>query len=443
MASTIKNSEATTKPAKSSPLKSRFLVALASFAVVSAGLGALSFGRTAPTDFPVNTWTTWAIKDFLEGGKKPDVVFMGSSLMLVPLAGVDADHLNRRIDGSAHHKSCYFEEKFGKYAGKKITSYNFALPGEMPSDAALITRFLLKGEKAPKVLVYGVGPRDFMDNLLPSPAATDPFQYLSRFGDWSNRVDLIVPQWQERLNYELGRAFYTYGVKNQLAQNYERALNTVLDKVAPQPTIAKSAADVVAMRRTLLPDYHPFEINRNEAFFRPEKNSERPKFEDNINEYRKRYKTLKMETFNGQMQFLADILDTARERDIRVVLVAMPITDINRSLLSDKSWELYRSRLRELVAKNDNTTFFDMQESKGFELADFQDTVHLHSGGGAKLLDKIAQIMAADKPTMAALNNTSSIAERESKALGDQSLDRFRQATRQEAMVEQKESPPL
>lgn len=418
--------------------RSRFLVALASFVMLSAGLASVSFGKTDPADFPVNTWTTWAIKDFLSDKKKPDVVFMGSSLMLVPLDGTDADHLNRRIDGSAHHKSVYFEDKFKQYSGQKVASYNFALPGEMPSDAALITRFLLKGEKAPRVLVYGVGPRDFMDNLLPSPAATDPFQYLSRFGDWSNRVDLIVPQWQERLNYELGRAFYTYGAKNQLAQNSDRAIKGVLDQVAPAPKTEKTKAELVAMRRLLLPDYHPFEINRDECFFRPESQSARPKFEDNISEYRKRYKTLKMETFNGQMQFLADILDTAKERQVHVLLVAMPITDINRNLLSDQSWNLYRNNLRKLAASHqDSATFFDMQETKAFNISDFQDTVHLHSGGGAKLLDMIAKIMAQDKASMAALSDA------KGDVADSQALDRFRQTTRQEAMIEQKESAPL
>ncbi|MFA6209347.1 MAG: hypothetical protein WCT03_19155 [Candidatus Obscuribacterales bacterium] len=420
------------------PSRSRFLVALASFVMLSAGLASISFGKTDPADFPVNTWTTWAIKDFLSDQKKPDVVFMGSSLMLVPLDGTDADHLNRRIDGSAHHKSVYFEDKFKQYSGQKVASYNFALPGEMPSDAALITRFLLKGEKAPKVLVYGVGPRDFMDNLLPSPAATDPFQYLSRFGDWSNRVNLIVPQWQERLNYELGRAFYTYGAKNQLAQNSDRVIKGVLDEVAPAPKTEKTKAELVAMRRLLLPDYHPFEINRDECFFRPESQSARPKFEDNISEYRKRYKTLKMETFNGQMQFLADILDTAKERQVHVLLVAMPITDINRNLLSDQSWNLYRNNLRKLAANHqDSATFFDMQETKAFNISDFQDTVHLHSGGGAKLLDMIAKIMAQDKASMAALSDA------KGDVADSQALDRFRQTTRQEAMVEQKESAPL
>lgn len=408
-------------------LKSRFVAALAAFGLLCGGLAAGSIGKTAPDDFPVNTWTTWAIKDFLSPDRKADVVFMGSSLMLVPLDGVDADFLGHRIDASKHHQSCFFEDRFAAYSGLKVKSFNFALPGEMPSDAALITKFLLKGEKKPRVLVYGVGPRDFMDSLLPSPAATDPFQYLSRFGDWSDRVALIVPQWQERLNYELGRLVYPYGIRGQMAHNSEKAARGLIDGLlAPRST--KSKAELIALRREVLPEYHPFEVNRDECFFRPTKPEEKPKFDDNVGEYKKRYSKLKAETFNGQMQFLEDILSTAQERDIHVVLVAMPITDINRQLLPDANWNLYRTRLRELAAGYGNTSFFDMHDTGAFKLSDFQDTVHLHSGGGAKLLDRVAHVMAEDSPSTAALREAET-----------PELARFREDTRKEAMRRLKE----
>jgi len=212
----------------------KFFAALAIFGALSAGLSAIKFGAVSPDDFPVNTWTSWAIKEFQSRKTAPDVVFLGSSLMLVPLDGVDADFTDKRIDGALHHKSLFFEDKFGKYTGgQKVSTYNFALPGEMPSDAALITKFLLKGQKAPKVLVYGVGPRDFIDNTLPSPAATDPFRYLSRFGDWSDRVSLIVPEWQERLNYELGHLFYPYGNRQQISQSANKKVAGLLDAIVP------------------------------------------------------------------------------------------------------------------------------------------------------------------------------------------------------------------
>jgi len=376
--------------------RSRFFASFLAFCALCALMAVSNFDRLKPADFAFNTWTTWAIKDFLGRPQTPDVVFLGSSLMLVPLDGVDADFTNKTIDGAAHHRSLFFEEHFKQYSGKSVNSFNFALPGEMPSDAYLITRFLLEGKHAPKVLVYGVGPRDFMDNLLPSPSATDPFIYLSRFCDWSDHAALIVPDWQERLNFELTRAFYTYGQRSQLALDLNRSALNFLDQLVPKPPSKMTDLELYAMRRQVMPDYRPFEVAQNTCLFRPTNDTNRPKFLDNIDEYKKRYKKLKVETFNGQMSFLHDILAIAKERDIHVMLYAMPITDINRGLISDKSWELYRSRLRE-IARESGASFLDMHESGAFKLADFQDTVHLHSGGGAKLLDLMAKTMASDK----------------------------------------------
>jgi hypothetical protein len=87
-----------------------------------------------------------------------------------------------------------------------------------------------------------------------------------------------------------------------------------------------------------------------------------------------------------------------------VVLVAMPITDINRQILSDKSWALYNDSLKKLAA-NKQVTFYDMHATGKFANSkDFQDTVHLHSGGGAKLLAEIANLMSKDPACQKALH---------------------------------------
>ena len=44
-----------------------------------------------------------------------------------------------------------------------------------------------------------------------------------------------------------------------------------------------------------------------------------------------------------------------------------------------------------------------MHDSGLFAFEDFQDTVHLHEGGGAKLLDEMARVMAKDTATITAL----------------------------------------
>lgn len=387
-------------------LRSKFFISAALFAVVSSLLAMVRFGNIAPTDFPIRTWTGWAIEDFLSDKQgRPNVVFMGSSLVLVPVAGVDADYLKHPIDGSRHHQSQYFEDQFQKHSGVKVKTFNFGLPGEMPSDAFLITKFLLKGEKRPDVIVYGVGPRDFMDSLLPSPAATDPYQYLSRFGDVTSHKHLIAPEWDQRLNFELGHLFYPYGHSYDISVTADRAVTAALDKILPAPKTDKPYT--IAQRRLLFPQYKQMEIANNEACFRPTTPEQRTFDNANMKEYKKRYSRLNWRTFTHQMKFLADLMNTARDRGTQVILISMPITDLNRDLLEKGTWDSYKKSLK-VLAQSKGASYLDLGDSKDFTLSDFMDTVHLHSGGGVKLLDKLAEKAASDHKVMSALDPTES-----------------------------------
>ncbi len=386
-------------------MKSRFLVAIVAFVAVSAVWGSTRLGALSPSDFPFYTWTACAIEDFLSNEQgRPQIDFVGSSLMLAPIGGVDADFTNAAVDAPHHHRSLYFENAFKKRTGESIKTFNFALPGEMPSDAYLMTKFLMKGEKRPDVIVYGVGPRDFLDNLLPSPSATDPYAWLSRFGDVNDRISLISPDWQTRLNYEIGRLIYPYGQKVDLTNSFGRVVATTLNKLVP-PTDGGSPMSV---RRVILPEYRNFEVAKNECLFTPTTDANRPAFSDNIAEYKKRYKHMKWDTYLTQMRFMIDILNIARERKTHMVIVAMPITPINRSLLSDLAWDTYKRSIK-VIALAKGATFIDMEGSGKFSLKDFSDTVHLHSGGGAKLLNLLAERLSTDHAVMTALNQPAKV----------------------------------
>ena len=384
-------------------MASRILAALLLFALVNLTWAIVGYGKLPPDDFVYETWTSCAITDFLHGIKHaPDIAFLGSSLMLFPAGGVDADLLNKEIDGPRHHSSLYFEKKFMEQTGQKVSTFNFALPGEMPSDAYLITKFLLQGEKQPEVLVYGVGPRDFMDNLLPSPSATDPFRHLCRFGDYSTQIDKISPDWQDRLNYELGRLCFPYGHKEDLSHSFDRTVG----QMEGQFLLTRAPIVPMKIRRHVLPDYRPCEVGPDECMFRPYVDRPRPAFSDNLVEYRKRYKVLNWDTFLTQMDFLSRIIDTTKERGIKFVLVSMPITDLNRGLIGKTAAIAFKKTLR-VLAETKNVSFIELDGSKDYQLSDFEDTVHLHSGGGRKMLSAIAQNLARDTEIRQALGATS------------------------------------
>lgn len=89
-------------------ISSRFVFAAVAFALVCAMAATVSFARAPAWQVRDKTWAGWAVRDFLTGDERPQVVFLGSSLVLVPVATVDANFLGRRLDGSQHHRSYYF-----------------------------------------------------------------------------------------------------------------------------------------------------------------------------------------------------------------------------------------------------------------------------------------------------------------------------------------------
>jgi len=380
--------------------KSRFFIAFLAFLALCQIWARTGIFVAAPTDYPYKSWTAADIEDFITpSGPRPNVAFVGSSLMLVPLGATDANYLNTRVGLPRHHRSYFFEDNFKQKTGRSITTYDFALPGEMPSDAYLIEKFLLKDDKRPDVLVCGVGPRDFMDNLLPSPEATDPYKFLARFGDVSNHIDLIAPDPWERLNWELGRLFYPYQHKEDIVLSANHLAYAGIFSLVQEPDEKKS----IIFRRTLLPYYRTFEVVDGDGVYKPDRH---PVYSDaNLEEYRKRYRNLKWDTFLSQMTFLADMLNVARSRGTHVVIVAMPITDINRDLLGDMPWSAYKTTLK-VLALAKGATYIDMAETTSFDINDFGDTVHLHSVGGEKMLRVLADKMAQDDEVRTALRIT-------------------------------------
>lgn len=377
-------------------MASKAVAAFFVFAVLCVFMAVINFGALHPYDSPYPTWTTWKVKNYQNLVQRANLVFLGSSLMLTPMGEADANFTNRELDATKHHKSLVFEKAFENITGNKIRTFNFAIPGEMPSDAYLITNFILKGEKRPDVIVYGVGPRDFLENSLKNPSATDPFKYLSRLGDYSKHIDIIKPGVFARLDYELGNLFYPYGKKEDFKTSAHRVTQNLIAGLFPQVQTLN-----VPQRKNVLPSYHPYEIREQEAYFRPTQ-EEKMEFKDNLAEYRYRYKKLKWETFNGQMKFFEDLLVTAKQRGIHVVVVAMPITDMNRNLLSPEAKEAYQNNLAQ-ITKKCGATYINMDGKSSFEKNDFADSVHLHAFGGKKFFDILASDITKNSSVMHAL----------------------------------------
>ena len=106
-----------------------------------------------------------ALKDFQALKEKPDIVLLGSSLIMYPFWSMDFVNHKDIGDLFHHHRSLTLEENLTKN-GVRPTVFSWAIFGQMASDSYIYANEFLKGEKKPKLLIWGVAPRDFNDAEL-------------------------------------------------------------------------------------------------------------------------------------------------------------------------------------------------------------------------------------------------------------------------------------
>ncbi|MBI4532842.1 MAG: hypothetical protein HY711_02755, partial [Candidatus Melainabacteria bacterium] len=228
-----------------------------------------------------------------------------------------------------------------------------------------------------------------------------PYRSLSHLADVSSLTKRVVRDALDCMNFELGQLVYLYGTKPVVASHASWVASLLLNQLLPCPSGGKVFS--IADRRLLLPEYRPCELAAGEAYFRPAQPADRAPFFDNLSEYRRRYRYVKWDTFVSQMEFFADLIDVAKSRGIHVVVVTMPITELNRSLIQDYAYDAYIRSVKAL-SRSKGASVIDLMGSQKFTISDFCDTVHLHAGGGKKMLDALITSLMSDSKARAALN---------------------------------------
>ncbi len=308
------------------------------------------------------------VQGFQELTRRPTVVLLGSSLIMHPFWSMDAES-NKHIDDIFHHhRSITLEKELASLGCPSERTYSFAVFGEMASDAYIYVEEYLKGAKKPDVLVFGVAPRDFGDSFLTAPMATFTFKKvvgLNNFGRYSNT---FLPGWQDKADFVAAHVCYFYGKRWRLQHEIEKGLakiGGVLGQTSFQPVSALSAGGQAGWMMTGLT---------------------KERWEASEKEYRQRYRGIGDKDLSLQFTFLEKLLAVCRERGIKVILINMPLTEINRALLPNDFYSGFRKHLANVANQFPNTQLIDLGESKAFIHEDYWDTAHLGNLGGHKLL---------------------------------------------------------
>jgi len=306
---------------------------------------------------------------------RPDVVLLGSSLIMSPVWTADFHKFGfpAVADFYRHHHYKMLEQALTSKGEATKQVFSFAVPGAMISDMYLVVDKLLKGDKAPPVVVYGVAPRDFMDDLASGETKTAVFSRLGDVGDL-NRSNYVNASFDEKFELLLDRGIYLYGKRVR----YQTKADLFVRKVAMKASAQKGGVDPFATTADVFPLFQDRKIL----------------WQHSVDEYRMRYQKFNAAQYATQQRFLQDLLTTCHDRKIQVLLVNMPLTEENRKLMQPGLYKSYLDNLQ-AVATNNAVPLLDLSKEQ-FPDQCFYDTVHLNEAGAKLFQAQLQKVLRAN-----------------------------------------------
>lgn len=336
------------------------------------------------------TWESHRTRDFNRDAVAPDVVLFGSSLMMIPTACRDADFLQTTIDPVVHPYSKYLQAKLAENCGAQLKCFNFALPGGMISDHYMAISSLFTQKRKPRLVIFGLSLRDFIDSGVECPAATTAYHYFSRYKSEEEieaLIPLSMPHIFNRSEYLANKYVYLFGKRLQL-----QLLTANKLKTAAEPLLRDYPAHGLPEDESKISSANPDaalsgeEVVKGMVALQP--NAFYP-WQDNSREYKKRFAGKNNALFAIEKEYLAKTLNQLQEQGVEVLLVNMPLTAANIKLMPPGSYGEYMNLLS-TDAEKYGCTLLDLNDGKTFVTANFKDPVHMNGSGGKVLIDQIA-----------------------------------------------------
>lgn len=342
----------------------------------------------------------WAATDYKKTENAPDIALMGSSLMMAAVHGGDATYENKSQKVALHHRSKLLEDLLKKSQGKDFSTFSFALSGEMASDAYVLANAMLTGQKQPKVIIYGVAPRDLMDNALKSPASTEIFRLMSRIKDPTDVAVSARNSFWSVAEYGLEKLSFLYGHRNDFLYMQHSATRALLAQLG-YSDIQSEVHTTYEIRRQAFLEL-PEDSGPNEVVVHPPSAS-RAVYTDNLPEYRYRYSSFKEKQFKEQVSYLEKLLALGQDHGIKIILVNMPLTTDNVALMPPGLYSRYMGTLNEMCTKY-SAQLLDLNVPADFPKDNFEDSVHLNSKGGARFFEVLSEKISKDSQVASTLN---------------------------------------
>jgi hypothetical protein len=338
------------------------------------------------------------LKAYRGEAKTPDIALLGSSLIEVPSIEAAAIAANKPVDRLTHHRCDYLEKELGNHLGTKPTVVSLAVGGEMVSDAFLIAKRLLVGARAPRAIIYGIGPRDFQDNLMPGINSSDTFKLLSAIDDVPDVWQAIQLSPESKLALTIENLSGLCGNRSQIASATNQSITNTMAPLLPQ--MKKSWSDAAtkatlsdAATKTTLSDARAKPTNIQTfigGMISPGEAVWHPDDEYMLQNYLSRYNPVAPEQIKTQLSYFERLIRLCRERKTPLMIVNMPLGEVNRKVMAPGFYEKYLSDTQK-ICREQGVPYVDLNIASLNSKENFLDTVHLNPTGSAKFFSTMSK----------------------------------------------------
>lgn len=321
---------------------------------------------------------------FLPSQEQPDVVMLGSSLLLVPavrcddkMAGkppcFDRWYYDRYIP--EYTQALYLEKHLADEAGLHLKIKNLGVASSIMSDQCGIFKLMLAEGKHPRMVILGIAPRDFLDNTQQKHMETPTALFMREYNESSLLPDEFTPD----------ALLATTGKIEHRFKKVFAGIKTACTNLACE--VSK----------------HPGQAELNSQTY----SGDRPNELKDIETYRKLYNPPNFRMLAQQTEYLRLLLSDARAHGISVLVINMPLTRENTDSLDQRALEAYRKALAS-TTQQCGAGFLDIgSSSPEFSTADFEDCCHLNTSGGEKLYSQLVSYINGNARLLAALRGQS------------------------------------
>lgn len=323
-----------------------------------------------------------AVAQFNNLSSTPGIVFVGSSVMGRPIWWVD--HAHYKIAPYPNHRRMkWMPNELAKTGLGDVQAFNFSLDAAMVSDVYLACDKVLKNNRIPELVVYGINRRDVLGCLFLSERTTPAFRLFFEPSDCRELSHLYSASVKERFELFLGELLPVYRYR-QLFQ----------DHTIKELGLIRNFFPSLSLDQTVSTSEKKTRQNQNSG---SESSSSSPiRAIGNFTTY-----TMDKTRLKNKEVLLKMLAQLLAKRHSHLLIVNMPLK-ADYSGAAERACSDYQETLN-ACAKLPNTFLMDLDgANQGFDNDCFEDWFHLNARGGEKLLTFLVDWLKHHKTLLSA-----------------------------------------